>query len=29
MRIIIAPKKVDKINDAIQGKNAGTIIQNQ
>ncbi|MHA1966853.1 MAG: UMP kinase [Candidatus Hodarchaeales archaeon] len=29
MRIIITPKKVDKIQDAIQGKNAGTLIQNQ
>ncbi|MHA2073499.1 MAG: UMP kinase [Candidatus Hodarchaeales archaeon] len=29
MRIIITPKKVDKIQDAIKGKNAGTLIQNQ
>ncbi len=29
MRIIIAPKIVNKIKDAIQGKNAGTVIQNQ
>ena len=29
MRIIITPKIVNKIKDAIQGKNAGTEIQNQ
>ncbi|UCE12386.1 MAG: UMP kinase [Candidatus Heimdallarchaeota archaeon] len=29
MRIIISPKNVGKIRDAIEGKNAGTVIQNQ
>lgn len=29
IKIIISPKNVDKIQDAIQGKNAGTVIQNQ